>query len=102
MIVDIRPSPVKNKRYRATILKEDGKKEFIDFGFSEGTTYIDNIRTKQERHNYLVRHLANPVEKKLIENLIPSPSLLSATLLWGPSKSLEKNVNTLNKLWKST
>ena len=100
MITDIKPSPIKNKRFRATILKHDGTRQYIDFGLKDGRTYIDNMRTKQERHNYLQRHLANPTERKLIENLVPSPSLLSAVLLWGKHKSLEKNVDELNKLWK--
>jgi hypothetical protein len=100
MIVDIKPSPLKTKRFRATILKHDGTKQRIDFGQKDGVTYIDNMRTSQERHNYLQRHLGNPTEKKLIENLIPSPALLSATLLWGKHKSLSKNVDELNKLWK--
>jgi hypothetical protein len=105
MITDIKPSPVKNKRFRATILLHNGKEKKIDFGLKDGRTYIDKLpngaplRTTQERHNYLQRHLANPIEKKLIENLVPSPSLLSATLLWGKHKSLEKNVKELNKLW---
>ena len=102
MITDIRPSPLKMKRYRATILKEDGSKQKIDFGLKDGVTYIDNMRKTQERHNYLQRHLANKKEKYLIENLIPSPSLLSATLLWGKYKSLEKNVEELNKLWNKS
>jgi len=100
MITDIRPSPLKNKRYRATIKMHDGSEKKIDFGLKDGRTYIDNMRTSQERKNYLARHLANKTEKKLIENLVPSPSLLSAYLLWGPSKSLETNVKELNKLWK--
>ena len=100
MIIDVKPSPLKTKRFRATILKHDGKKQKIDFGLKDGVTYIDNMRTTQERHNYLQRHLANPIEKKLIENLVPSPSLLSALLLWGKSKSLQKNIEELNKLWK--
>ena len=105
MITDIRPSPLKTKRFRATILKHDGTKQRIDFGLKDGVTYIDklpngtSVRTTQERNNYLKRHLANPIEKKLIENLIPSPSLLSALLLWGKHTSLEKNVDELNKLW---
>ena len=96
----MKPSPLKMKRFRATILKHDGTKQRIDFGLKDGVTYIDGMRTTQERHNYLQRHLANPIERKLIENLIPSPSLLSAVLLWGKHKSLEKNVEELNNLWK--
>jgi hypothetical protein len=102
MIIDIRPSPVKFKRYRATIKMHDNSIRKIDFGLKDGTTYIDNMRTTQERHNYWMRHLANKTEKQLIENLVPSASLLSAMLLWGKHKSLEKNVDELNKLWKST
>lgn len=100
MITDIRPSPLKMKRYRATIKMHDGTEKKIDFGLKNGSTYIDGERTKQERENYLKRHLANKTENKLINELIPSASLLSAKLLWGSSKSLEKNVDELNKLWK--
>ena len=106
MIIDIKPSPLKYKRYRATIKMKDGSERNIDFGLKGGVTYIDKLpngtplRTSQERQNYLARHLANKTEQKLISNLIPSPSLLSAYLLWGPTKSLEKNVELLNKLWK--
>jgi len=100
MITDIRPSPLKNKRYRATIKMHDGSEKKIDFGLKDGVTYIDNMRTNQEKRNFISRHLGNPREKKLIENLIPSPSLLSVYLLWGPSKSLETNVKELNKLFK--
>ena len=99
MITDIKLSPLKYKRYRATILKQDGSKQKIDFGLKNGITYIDG-RTKVERENYIKRHLGNPIEKRLIENLIPSPSLLSMKLLWGKYNELEKNVNELNKLWK--
>jgi hypothetical protein len=110
MITDIRPSPLKNKRYRATIKMHDGisgsdgqaKLLKIDFGLKDGVTYIDGMRTTQERRNYLARHLANPIERKLIENLVPSSALLSAALLWGKHKSLEKNVEELNKLWKQS
>jgi hypothetical protein len=99
MIIDVRPSPLKYKRYRATISKHNGEEMKIDFGLKGGTTYIDG-RTNKERENYLKRHLANKTESKLINELIPSPSLLSAYLLWGPTKSLNKNIDELNKLWK--
>ena len=100
MIVDIKSSPLKYKRYRATIKMHDNSIKQIDFGLKGGSTYIDGNRTNKERENYLKRHLANATENKLINELIPSPSLLSAYLLWGPSKSLDKNINELNKLWK--
>lgn len=98
MIISIKPSPVKNKRFRATILKHEGKEMKIDFGYPSGSTYIDGNRTNDERYAYLARHLGNKREKYLIENNILSPALLSAKILWGSSKSLQKNVDELNKL----
>lgn len=100
MIIDVKPSPIKNKRFRATVLLHNGKERKIDFGLKDGATYIDNMRTTQERHNYWQRHLGNKTEEKLITNLIPSASVLSAFLLWGKHKSLEKNIEELNKLWE--
>jgi hypothetical protein len=100
MILKVEPSPLKYKRYRATIKMHDGSEREIDFGLKGGSTYIDGNRTNKERENYLRRHLANKTENTLISNLIPSASLLSAKLLWGSTKSLDKNINELNKLWK--
>lgn len=67
MIIDIKPSQVKNKRYRATVLKHNGETQKIDFGLSGASTWIDGM---------------------------------SLMILWGKHKSLEKNVEELNKLWK--
>lgn len=99
MIIDVKPSPLKTKRFRATIMKHNGEKQKIDFGSKHSNTFIDN-RSVIEKENYLKRHLANATEKKLITNLIPSASLLSAKILWGPTKSLDNNVKELNRLWK--
>ena len=93
MIVEITNSPNKNKRYRV-ILNND---KHYDFGLKDGETYIDHKDTII-RKNYWARHMANKSEKKLITNLIPSPALFSAMILWGPHKTLKENVITLNKL----
>lgn len=95
MITKIIDSPLQFKRYR--VFMDNGK--HYDFGLKGGSTYIDH-KDKLIRQNYLKRHLANKTEKKLIENLIPSPSLFSATLLWGKHTDINKNINELNKLWK--
>ena len=99
MIIDIVKSPVQFKRYRVTL---DNGKSF-DFGYKGGDTYIDHL-DKIKRHNYLVRHMANATEKQLIENLVPSPSLFSAQLLWSylddNSTSLKNNIKILNAAWK--
>lgn len=95
MIVDIQRSPLIMKRFR--VFMDDGR--HFDFGLKGGSTYLDH-HNKQIRQNYWKRHYANPVEKDLIDNLVPSPSLFSAFLLWGSHTSLEKNIKELNDLWK--
>ena len=94
MIVKIIKSPIKHKRYR--VFMDSGK--YFDFGLDTGSTYIDH-HDKAKRRNYLLRHLANPIENKLISNLVPSPSLFSAYLLWGKYNDLMKNIKYLNQLW---
>lgn len=96
MIVSIEDSPVHHKRFRVYV-KKDGKLKHYDFGLKTGRTYIDD-RSEEERQNYLKRHLSNPIERQLIDHLIPSPSLFSAYLLWGKSKDLNKNIEYLNRL----
>jgi len=93
MIVNIEPSKNKNKRFEVTL--DNGRK--FNFGLKDGQTYIDH-HDKVKRENYLKRHLANKIENKLINDLIPSPALFSAFLLWGPSTSLEENIKQLNNL----
>ncbi len=95
MIVNIESSPVRHKRYRVTM--DNGKK--YDFGLDIGQTYIDHHDTTK-RYHYWLRHLANPVEYRLISNLVPSPSLFSAYLLWGNYSDLSSNIKQLNNLWK--
>ena len=95
MITQIVQSPVKNKRFR--VILDNGK--FFDFGFITGSTFIDH-QDENKRINYLKRHLANPTENYLINNLIPSASLFSAYLLWGIYPDLNLNIEFLNELFK--
>jgi hypothetical protein len=94
MIVDIKASPLKTKRYR--VFMDNGK--YYDFGLKNGNTYLDH-HDKVIRENYIKRHYANPIENKLIDNLIPSPALFSMYLLWGKYTALKDNINHLNNLW---
>ena len=94
-IIDFTESPKPNKRFRITL--EDGS--HWDFGAKSGQTYIDE-GNETKRANYLKRHLANPTERKRIENVIPSPALFSAVLLWGHSTDLIENIKHLNSLLK--
>ena len=95
MIESIKLSELKNKKYQITM--DNGKK--YNFGLKTGQTYIDH-HDKTKRKNYLRRHFFNPNETHLIVNLIPSPALFSFVILWGPTTSIEKNIDILNKKWK--
>jgi hypothetical protein len=94
-IKSIRASPKRNKRFRVTL--ENGDK--YDFGLLNPVhgTYIDH-GDKELRYRYWARHYGNARERFLIDNLRPSPSLYSAYILWGMSKSIQKNIRELNKL----
>ena len=95
MIIKIESSPLPTKRFR--VFMDNGK--YYDFGLKGGSTYIDH-HDMTKRLNYLKRHLANETENTLIKNLVPSPSLFSAYLLWGKYTTLEQNIHFLNSLWE--
>jgi len=92
MIERIDNSPRRNSRYRVILTD----KRYYDFGLRGAQTYIDH-KDITKRENYRKRHLANPLEKKLIESYTPSPALFAYYLLWGESTDLGKNVEWLNK-----
>jgi len=95
MIIRIEPSPLKQKRFRAIF--DSGRK--IDFGYSGAKTYLDGVDASV-RESYRKRHYGNATEKKLIDELIPSASLLSYYLTWGDSRDIEQNRKKLNQMWK--
>jgi len=92
----LQASKKKDKRYVIHII--DGNKvKSYDFGLKGGETFIDH-KDEAKRLAYLARHMSpGSKEKELIENLIPSPALFSAVLLWGPNKTLTENVVALQK-----
>ena len=94
-IIDIIDSDRETKRYK--IVLNNGKT--YNFGLKGASTYIDH-HDKQKRDSYLKRHLASPLEKNLIINLVPSPALFSAALLLGPNESLDDNIKHLNEVFE--
>jgi hypothetical protein len=102
-ITKISKSTNKNKKYVATL----NNNKQIHFGLEGSNTYTDSA-TIQTRENYLKRHLANKIEKHLIDNLIISPSLLSYYITWGNSRMLLINSSSakigdaeyFNKIYK--
>jgi hypothetical protein len=90
-IIKLEPSPLKTKRFRVYL----NSGEHFDFGLKGAKTYLDGV-DDLTRINYLKRHLGNPIEKKLITNFIPSPSLFSCYILWGKSRDIHDNIKYLN------
>ena len=91
MIDKVIKSPNTNKRFRAII----GAKH-IDFGSPNAYTYVDGA-DENKRFNYLKRHSNNPLERNKINDFTKiTASLLAAHLLWGESKSIQKNLDKLN------
>jgi hypothetical protein len=93
-IVNVKPSPLKTKRFRVT-LNDD---TFFDFGQHNGATFIDH-GDETKRKNYWARHFANMTERARITTLSPSAALFSAFLLWGPYTRLQDNIHHLNSLF---
>ena len=94
----LQASKKKDKRYVIHII--DGNKvKSYDFGLKNGETFIDH-KDEAKRLAYLARHMSpGSKEKELIENLIPSPALFSAVLLWGRQPTLSQNVSDLQKMF---
>jgi hypothetical protein len=92
-IISLEKSNRKDKKYK--VIMSDGKE--YHFGLKNAITYVEGA-TKQKRDAFLARHLNNPLEKKLIENLVPSPALFSVYLLWN-TNDLDENVKILNRLF---
>ena len=100
-ILQIQDSNRKGKRYIAIVQDEDGDTVRIHFGQEGGSTYIDH-RDAEKRRAYWLRHSANPLESRYIDDLILSPATLSAVLLWGPYRTLSENIEFLNDMWNDT
>ena len=87
----IEKSNRKDKRFMATY--NDGTK--IHFGAKGASTFIDGKRSETERQNYLKRH-----DVREDFNNVKSAGSLSANLLWGKSKNLNKNHQDFMKKFK--
>lgn len=99
MILSIKPSTTKSKRYMLIYRKPDGTEKIFHFGSPGATTYIDGA-TDATRDNYRKRHLASPLEAKYIREKIPSPALFAYWILWGDTRDIDTNVRRLNNLMR--
>lgn len=92
-IISIEPSNRINKRFKA-IFNDD---KTINFGDINGMTFIDH-KSEKKKANYIKRHINNPNEINIINNMKISPSLLSLFLLWGKYDDLNKNIDHFNNI----
>ena len=92
-IIKIEPSENQDKRFKLTL----NNSKTYNFGLQGGHTFIDH-HDKKIRAAYRARHYA--AEKEFIDDLKPSPALFSYFLLWGSSTSIEKNIRSLNKMFR--
>ncbi len=83
-----------DKRDKRFVAIYNGKKYY--FGSPTGFTFIDGASVRT-RDNYFKRHMANAAEKNRIVNLIMSPALLSAYVLWNTS-DIQENIKILRAL----
>jgi hypothetical protein len=95
-MLQIYKSPRPAKRFMA--IYNDRK---YYFGSPSAFTYIDGASEKT-KENYWKRHMANKTEKQRILNLIMSPSLLSAYVLWGDNRDIIDNIKDLEILLEGT
>jgi len=95
-LISFTDSPLKTKRYRIELFI-NGKIKKYDFGYKTGSTYIDHHNTLK-RDNYLKRHKALGTENWDEINA----GSLSAYLLWGAYKDLEKNLKYYMKKFNIT
>lgn len=102
-IKEITYSNKDNKRFKIIAVNKSldyndkNKKKYIHFGDKNGDTFLDH-KDENKRINYFNRHYNNKREKKYIDNLIMSPSILSLFLLWGPNKDIISNIILLNNI----
>jgi len=101
-IISVKKSPNKNKRFQAFVETDmydvygNRIHQKINFGDKLGSTFIDH-HDLQKKINYWNRHYNNPREKPFLENMIMSPALLSAYILWGESTNMRENIDILNE-----
>ena len=77
----------------------DIRKWFLDRSINEVVPTKKGIMLSDYQFNDVFETVGK--EKELINNLVPSPSLFSALLLWGKYDNLEDNINYLNSLWEN-
>jgi hypothetical protein len=88
----IRKSHKPEKKYDAVFLKENGREKTVSFGQS-GASDFTKHKDKTRRARYLKRHAGMGEDW----NAPDTAGALSKWILWGPSTSFRKNVQTFKR-----
>ena len=91
-LLEVVDSSNPKKRYTA-VFDVDGRRKKVNFGDPTMESYIIH-HDKERRENYRSRHA-----KDLKTNDPLRPGFLSYYLLWGKSRSLDKNIATYKRLF---
>jgi hypothetical protein len=91
-LIKVTESPLATKKLRAHF-EDDDRKFHVDFGLKGSNSYIDGASDKT-RENYIKRH---SVLEKAYWNVPSTPAALSRFVIWGDSRSLQKNVSAFKK-----
>jgi len=85
-LVSVKRSERDGKKWVAEFKMEDGRMRHTHFG---ATGYFDYTRgaTDDQRKHYLERH-----HKDLISHDPTAAGFLAMNILWGPSRSMERNI----------
>ena len=94
-LIKVDQSPLATKKLRAQF--EDGDRRFhVDFGLKGSNSFIDGASEKT-RENYIKRH---SVLERAYWNVPTTPAALSRFIIWGDSRSLQKNVSAYKQKFK--
>lgn len=91
MPLTITRTPNKPKAFKAVFTDDKNKTKTIRFG-TESNYVLNKSKTKRDRENYIKRHAV----RENFNNPMTAGSL-SRYILWGESRSLNKNISAFKK-----
>ena len=93
-LVSIVRTPNKRKEFIATFALDNGKNKVVRFG-TNSNYVLNKNKTVKDRVNYRKRHRANERWSNPL-----TPGSLSRYILWGESRSLQKNISAFKSRFK--
>jgi len=93
-LVSITRTPTAKKSFKAVFKQDNGRSKTIRFG-TESNFTLNADKTERDRKNYIARHKVNENFNKPM-----TAGSLSRHLLWGDTRSLNKNIASFKKKFK--